>query len=243
MSARSSLCDIYNEDKGLAGLLSYVIHGNPAFVSEPIMQRPKRSLWQHLFHRSQMAMVMMSMSLCRLVWSERGSSRLPKYPVIEAAGLSFTSHPPHPYNDSYPTIPHSTPFRCDCPGTQPTIEPARDEEALGMMIDSFEQSGYEIKAVLRTIFNSDFFKNARYAKIKSPAEVVASTLKLVDTYREGPDPTLPDIGIQTTYMGQDLLAPPVLKDGTRDRGGSTAALCWPASTSWPTGWPTPACPG
>ena len=99
-----------------------------------------------------------------------------------------------------------------------TIEPARDEEALGMMIDSFEQSGYEIKAVLRSIFNSDFFKNARYAKIKSPAEVVASTLKLVDTYREGPDPTLPDIGIQTTYMGQALLDPPSVEGWDTGQG-------------------------
>ena len=88
-----------------------------------------------------------------------------------------------------------------------TIEPAPDEEALGMMIDSFEQSGYEIKAVLRTIFTSDFFKNARYAKIKSPAEVVASTLKLVGTYRI-PEPTIPDIGPESTYMGQSLLDPP-----------------------------------
>ena len=88
-----------------------------------------------------------------------------------------------------------------------TIEPARDEEALGLMIDAFEKSGYEIKAVLRTIFKSDFFKNARYAKIKSPAEVVASTLKLVGTYRV-PEPTIPDIGPESTYMGQSLLDPP-----------------------------------
>ena len=88
-----------------------------------------------------------------------------------------------------------------------TIEPARDEEALGKMIDAFEESGYEIKAVLRTIFNSEFFKNARYAKIKSPAEVVASTLKLVGTYQV-PEPSIPDIGPESTYMGQSLLDPP-----------------------------------
>ena len=88
-----------------------------------------------------------------------------------------------------------------------TIEPARDEEALGLMIDAFEESGYEIKAVLRTIFNSDFFKNARYAKIKSPAEVVAGTLKLVGAYRV-PDPTMTEIGLYPAYMGQALLDPP-----------------------------------
>ena len=88
-----------------------------------------------------------------------------------------------------------------------TIEPARDEEALELMIDSFVESGYEIKAVLRTIFNSDFFKNARYAKIKSPLEVVASTLKLVGAYQY-PDPSMTKLGPETSYMGQSLLDPP-----------------------------------
>ena len=88
-----------------------------------------------------------------------------------------------------------------------TINDARDEEALGSMIAAFEESGYEMKAVLRVMFNSDFFKNARFAKIKSPAEVVAGTLKLVGTYRV-PEPTIPDIGPESTYMGQSLLDPP-----------------------------------
>ncbi len=88
-----------------------------------------------------------------------------------------------------------------------TIEPARDEEALDMMVTAFEESGYEMKAVLRLMLNSEFFKNARYSKIKSPAEVVASTLKLVGTYRT-PEPSIPDIGPQAGYMGQSLLDPP-----------------------------------
>ena len=88
-----------------------------------------------------------------------------------------------------------------------TIEPARDEEALEVMMDSFVESGYEIKAVLRTMFNSEFFKNARYAKIKSPLEVVASTLKLVGAYQY-PDPNMTKLGPETSYMGQSLLDPP-----------------------------------
>jgi len=88
-----------------------------------------------------------------------------------------------------------------------TINDARDEDALDQMMTVFEESGYEIRAVLRTMFKSDFFKNARYSKIKSPAEVVASTLKMVGTYKL-PEPTIPDIGPQSTYMGQSLLDPP-----------------------------------
>jgi uncharacterized protein (DUF1800 family) len=88
-----------------------------------------------------------------------------------------------------------------------TIEPARDEEALEIMIKSFEESGYEVKAVLRTIFNSDFFKNARYARIKSPLEVVAGTLKLVGAL-QSPEPTMRSLGPESSYMGQSLLDPP-----------------------------------
>ena len=88
-----------------------------------------------------------------------------------------------------------------------TIQDARDEDALEVMINAFEESDYEIKAVLSTMFNSDFFKNARFSKIKSPAEVVAGTLKLVGSYQT-PEPTLLDVGPESGYMGQALLNPP-----------------------------------
>ncbi|MFL2645112.1 MAG: DUF1800 family protein [Dehalococcoidia bacterium] len=88
-----------------------------------------------------------------------------------------------------------------------TIEPARDEDALESMIDVFEESNYDMKAVLRFMFNSDFFKNARFEKIKSPAEVVAGTLRMVGQF-QFPEPGIKDIGNQPTYMGQALMDPP-----------------------------------
>jgi len=88
-----------------------------------------------------------------------------------------------------------------------TIEPARDEAALELMMDTFIDSGYEMKAVLRTMFNSDFFKNARYSKIKSPAEVVAGTLRMVGLF-QFPEPGILQIGKEPTYMGQSILDPP-----------------------------------
>ena len=88
-----------------------------------------------------------------------------------------------------------------------TIEPARDEDALEEMIDIFIDSGYEMKPLLRHMLNSEWFKNARFAKIKSPAEVVAGTLKMVGT-NQFPDPKISDIGPEPTYMGQALLNPP-----------------------------------
>ena len=88
-----------------------------------------------------------------------------------------------------------------------TIEPARDEEALDAMMDVFAESGYEIREVLRFMLKSEFFKEARYSKIKSPAEVVASTMKMVGSYRF-PDPGLSKICREPGYMGQDILDPP-----------------------------------
>ena len=88
-----------------------------------------------------------------------------------------------------------------------TINDARDEDALDQMMTVFEESGYDIRAVLRSMLKSDFFKNARYSKVKSPAEVVASTLKMVGTYQM-PEPTLPSIAPEPSYMGQSLLDPP-----------------------------------
>ena len=88
-----------------------------------------------------------------------------------------------------------------------TIEPARDEEALETMVTAFEESGYEMKAVLRIMFRSEFFKNARFSKIKSPAEVVAGTLRLVGDWKM-PRPGIREIGLQPGYMGQSILDPP-----------------------------------
>jgi hypothetical protein len=61
--------------------------------------------------------------------------------------------------------------------------------------------------VLRVLFNSDFFKNARFQHMKSPAEVVVSTLRLVGGH-ELPKPGYGELSMQPTYMGQDMLNPP-----------------------------------
>ncbi|MGH8059535.1 MAG: DUF1800 family protein, partial [Candidatus Entotheonellia bacterium] len=60
---------------------------------------------------------------------------------------------------------------------------------------------------LRTLFNSDFFKNARFTHMKSPAELVVSTLRLVGGF-ELPKPGYGELSMQPSYMGQDLLNPP-----------------------------------
>ncbi len=88
-----------------------------------------------------------------------------------------------------------------------SIEPPRDTEAINTLAMAFIESKYEMRPVLRTLFNSDFFKDARFAKVKSPAEVVVGTYKLVGGHRF-PRAGYGEIARQPTYMGQDLLNPP-----------------------------------
>jgi hypothetical protein len=63
---------------------------------------------------------------------------------------------------------------------------------------------------MRVLLNSDFFKEARFAKIKSPTELVAGILRLVGDFRE-PKPGLMEMGWEAKYMGQELLNPPTVE--------------------------------
>ena len=88
--------------------------------------------------------------------------------------------------------------------------PPRDMEAIRSMEKAFVDSDGEVRSVLRTTFNSDFFKESRFAKIKSPAEVVVGTMRLVKDHTEV-KPGLHAITMETNYMGQELLNPPTVE--------------------------------
>ena len=87
------------------------------------------------------------------------------------------------------------------------FEGAGDPAAVETLASALVDSGYEMKPVLRTLFNSDFFQEAHYRKVRNPAEVVAGTLRMVDDMK-GPDPRWPELPPQTEYMGQTLMDPP-----------------------------------
>ncbi len=88
-----------------------------------------------------------------------------------------------------------------------SIEPPRDPATVAMLADTLRKSNYEMKPVLRALFNSEAFKKARYTHLKSPAEVVVGTLRLMGGY-ELPKPGYGELSMQPSYMGQDLLNPP-----------------------------------
>ena len=90
------------------------------------------------------------------------------------------------------------------------IEPPQDPEAIRILVASYFASGGEMREVMRTLFKSDFFKQARFAKVKSPTELVMGVLKLVGTYRTL-EPDLMKYSSVTELMGQDLLNPPTVE--------------------------------
>ena len=88
--------------------------------------------------------------------------------------------------------------------------PPRDPEAVQALADTFVSSGYDIRSTLRMLFNSEFFKDEKvwFARVKSPAEVVAGTIRLVgEDFRE-PKPGLIEIAQESEYQGQELINPP-----------------------------------
>ena len=88
----------------------------------------------------------------------------------------------------------------------------RDMDAIKQLENAYFDSGYEINAMLRVLFTSDFFKDeaVRYAKVKSPADVVIGTMRMAQDHTE-PKPGLFFVAMEPKYMGMDLLNPPTVE--------------------------------
>ena len=59
-----------------------------------------------------------------------------------------------------------------------SVTPPRDAEAIRVLESALIDNDYAMRPVLRLLFNSDFFKEAHFSRMKSPAEVVIGTLRL-----------------------------------------------------------------
>ena len=82
-----------------------------------------------------------------------------------------------------------------------------DRAAIEDITTVLYKSDYDLTATLRFVFNSDFFKEALYAKVKSPVDVFIGTLRFVGG-SELPGPGIGNLSRQVGYMGQELLNPP-----------------------------------
>ena len=88
----------------------------------------------------------------------------------------------------------------------------RDMDAIKQLEKAYFDSGYEITAMLTVLFNSNFFKDeaVRFAKVKSPADVVIGTMRMVGDHLE-PKPGLFFVAMEPKYMGLDLMNPPTVE--------------------------------
>jgi uncharacterized protein (DUF1800 family) len=86
-----------------------------------------------------------------------------------------------------------------------------DEAAINAIANTLVATGYDIRATLRTMFTSDFFKEATFKKVKSPVEHVVGTVRTAGRYTDpwegGIDDLVPTMG----RMGQALLNPPTVE--------------------------------
>ena len=91
----------------------------------------------------------------------------------------------------------------------------QDPEAIDTLVETYFDSNGSIRSMLRVLFNSDFFKEARFKKVKSPVELVAGTIKLVGSHREPwkfyNNPPLIELHYLTNAMGQGLQLPPTVE--------------------------------
>jgi len=86
----------------------------------------------------------------------------------------------------------------------------QNPEAIKQLEDVYFQSKYDIRAMLQLLFSADFFKKARFARVKSPVETVASTMRQVGDMTF-PKPGLNGVTLNIRYMGQDLFNPPTVE--------------------------------
>ncbi|GIT58884.1 MAG: hypothetical protein Ct9H300mP19_08320 [Dehalococcoidia bacterium] len=103
--------------------------------------------------------------------------------------------------------------------------PPKDPTVIDIMSDAYFASGYSIKAMLRALFLSDSFKSqsSRYARIKSPAELIAGTLRLAEAF-EWPTNDVYSATAASGFMGKTPFSlPQVWKDGWVQTTGSRQA--------------------
>ena len=88
-----------------------------------------------------------------------------------------------------------------------SIDPPVNPAAIDDLVATFMGSDGDMRAVMRTLLNAEWFKSARFARVKSPAEFVGSAIKLANWPQE-PDPAINGWSPAAAAMGQKLMDPP-----------------------------------
>ncbi len=86
-----------------------------------------------------------------------------------------------------------------------------DGEAIEELADVYFRSNYEISEMLRALFLSDHFKNARFERVRWPAEHVAYLMKLTGQFTDPYEWDMLQLHQKSAAMGQELLNPPTVE--------------------------------
>lgn len=106
------------------------------------------------------------------------------------------------------------------PVPQWPYQPPRDPEAIDQLVKVYFDSKYDIREMMRFLFNSNFFKSEKcwYEKIKSPAELVTGVMRLTEAVNMPRYDTFSK-QLRMQYMGQTLSNPPSVEG-------------WDGGTAW-----------
>jgi uncharacterized protein (DUF1800 family) len=91
-----------------------------------------------------------------------------------------------------------------------SVTDPKDPAAIATLMKAYKDSDADIRSVMRVLFNSDFFKAARFSRVKAPIELVAGVIKLAGTHRDV-EPGLTAFDGATRVMGQTLMDPPTVE--------------------------------
>jgi hypothetical protein len=89
-----------------------------------------------------------------------------------------------------------------------SVTEPQDPEAIAILVRAFRDSDADMRQVMRVLLNADFFKAARFKRVKCPAEFIAGAYKLSGELNDEPPEDLHGILRQMEAMGQKLLDPP-----------------------------------
>ncbi|PKB68796.1 MAG: hypothetical protein BZY81_00880 [SAR202 cluster bacterium Io17-Chloro-G4] len=92
------------------------------------------------------------------------------------------------------------------------ISDTPNEAATQYLTEEFRKAKGDIRSVMRSLFLSDFFRSdeARFARVKSPAELVAGTARLAGG-RRFPEWSIVNLSNDANFMGQEILNPPTVE--------------------------------
>ncbi len=84
--------------------------------------------------------------------------------------------------------------------------PPKNPEALDILVKAYLESDGEFRHILRVLFNSKFFKQSQFKRVKSPAELVSGVVKLIGVPKY-PEERFSRFPSAVGTMGQNLMNP------------------------------------